>query len=195
MEKLPELTPGQFTLAVAPRSLIRLLLERAALLALRGPLRVLDGGNCFNAYIVAQALRRHSAERRAAEDHDLEVETILERIYLSRAFTCYQVLALLEDAPPLPMATLALDLLATFRDETVRMEERRRLLQLCLEHLRRLARGAPLLVSVTPLGEAGQNSLSAAASPRDDLLPLLENAADPVWRFAAPPPPIPLRLF
>jgi hypothetical protein len=189
METYPEPISGQFTLAVAPRSLTRMLLERAALMALRGPLRVLDGGNCFNAYVVAQALRRQVSQ----------VETALGRIHLSRAFTCYQVLALLEETPPLPVATLVLDLLATFRDETVPMEERRRLLQLCLGCLRRLAQRAPLLVSVTPLGSAGDGpqpeSAALGAAPRDDLLALLEEAADPVWRFAAPPPPIPLRLF
>ena len=42
----------------------RLLLDLAASLAQRGPLTVLDGGNCFNIYTVAQALRRGGANVR-----------------------------------------------------------------------------------------------------------------------------------
>ncbi len=176
-DMLPEPLPGSFALAVAPRRAARLLLERAALLALRGPLRVLDCGNCFNVYVVAQALRRRSSQ----------VQQALGRIQLARAFTCYQVLTLLEEALPTPAATLTLDLLATFRDENVRMQERRRLLQAAITHLRRLAREAPVLVSAVPAGDS--------ASLPDELLVCLEDAADPVWRFNLPAAQLPLRLF
>jgi hypothetical protein len=180
---LPEPLPGRFTLVVAPHSATRLLLERAALLALRGPLRVLDGGNCFNVYVVAQALRRRSPQ----------IQQALGRILLSRAFTCYQVLALLEDSVGTVVSDatrplLFLDLLATFRDENVRMEERRRLLQMVMVYLRRLAGEAPVLVSVTPAG-------GGDAVLHDELLMLLEDAADPVWRFNPPPPQLLMRLF
>src|SRR4030065_337535 len=62
------------------------LMGLAARLAQRAPLRVLDGGNCFNAYIVALALRQQTTDVTAA----------LERIRVSRAFTCYQMVTLLE---------------------------------------------------------------------------------------------------
>src|SRR3990172_2834304 len=129
----------------------------------------------FRSYTVAQALRRHTGQ----------VEAALARIRISRAFTCYQVAALLAETPALPASTVALDLLATFRDESVPLWERRRLLAVCREHLRRLASQAPLLVSVTAQGASGA----------DELLVMLEEAADQVWRFAPPLPPAAPRLF
>jgi len=175
MNRLPEPISGQLSLAVLPPRLSQPLLHMVARLALRGPLRVLDGGNRFNAYTVAQALRQHTEQ----------VEAVLGRIRIARAFTCYQVAALLAETPALPEPTVALDLLATFRDESVPLWERRRLLACCREHLRRLASRAPLLVSASAQGASGV----------DELLALLEEAADQVWRFAPLPPPAPLRLF
>jgi hypothetical protein len=174
MELLPDPLPGQFSLAVLPHDSTRQLLQVVARLALRGSLRVLDGGNRFNAYNVALALRQQTAE----------VEAILDHIHVARAFTCYQVLTLLTQTLAIPRPTLVLDLLATFRDESVSLDERRRLLESCLNQLRRLAIRAPLLVSVIPQG-----------AQSDELLVTLEEAADQVWRFGTPPPPPPLRLF
>src|SRR5512143_1050211 len=95
------ITPGKIALAVVPRRAIQPLLELAARLAQQAPLRVLDGGNCFNAYVVAVALRQQTQD----------VEAALERIRVSRAFTCYQMVTLLDETPSAetPMATLVLD--------------------------------------------------------------------------------------
>ena len=174
MDLLPDPLPGQFSLAVLPHGSTRQLLQVVARLALRGSLRVLDGGNRFNAYTVALALRQHTAG----------VEAILEQIHVARAFTCYQVATLLIQTQAIPRPTLVLDMLATFRDESVSLEERHRLLEACLSQLRRLAGQAPLLVSVIPQG-----------AQSDELLITLEKAADQVWRFGSPAPPLPLRLF
>ena len=73
--------------------------------ALRGPVTVLDGGNRFNAYLVARGARGQTE--------------LLERITVSRAFTCYQMLTLLETTHPLPRPILILDLLNTYYDESV----------------------------------------------------------------------------
>lgn len=174
MNLLPDPLPGQFSLAVLPHGSTRQVLQVVARLALRGSLRVLDGGNRFNAYTVALALRQHT----------IEVEAILEQIHVARAFTCYQVVTLLTQTPAIPQPTLVLDMLATFRDESVSLEERRRLLRSCLDQLHRLAGGAPLLVSTIPQGIQS-----------DELLVMLEEAADQIWRFGAPEPLPSLRLF
>ena len=174
MDLLPDPLPGQFSLAVLPHGSTRQLLQVIARLALRGSLRVLDGGNRFNAYTVAMALRQHTTG----------VEAILEQIHVARAFTCYQVATLLTQTQAIPRPTLVLDILATFRDESVSLEERRRLLETCLSQLRRLAGQAPLLVSAIPQG-----------AQSDELLITLEEAADQVWRFGPPAQPLPLRLF
>jgi hypothetical protein len=65
------------------------MLDLAARLALRGELRVLDGGNSFNAYTVARNLGRLVGGGGSA------LEEALQRIQVARAFTCYQVLTLL----------------------------------------------------------------------------------------------------
>ena len=187
MDLLPEPPVGEFTLAVLPQRSIRPLLGLAARLALRAPLRVLDGGNCFNAYVVAMALRVHT----------IDVDSALDRIRVARAFTCYQMVTLLAETPATPVATLVLDLLATFRDETVPEAERRRLLQGCLQRLQLLATSAPLLVSASPDSGPPMSGRSTRRkpTPRDDLLGLLEKAAGQVWRFGPPPPAPVLRLF
>jgi hypothetical protein len=171
---LPNLAAGQFMLAVLPRGSTKLVLNLVARQSRRAPLRVLDGGNRFNAYVVAQALRQQTTD----------VEAALKRIYIARAFTCYQVVTLLHETLAAPLPTLVLDLLATFRDESVALEERRRLLRTCTTQLNRLADRAPLLVSATPQGAGA-----------DELLDVLEKSADQVWRFGPPPAVLPLRLF
>jgi hypothetical protein len=64
-------------------------------------------------------------------------------------------------------------LLAPFADENVPRGERLRLLGRCIQHLKRLAGGAPVLVSAAP-----PDGVEAA-----EFLARLEAAADQVWRF------------
>jgi len=174
MNTLPALYPGQLHLLLALRpvrfELVNTLIAR---LAHSGPVLVLDGGNCFQAHRLARLLRRHTPH----------LETALGNIHIARAFTCYQVLTLLAETPAVPVPTLVLDLLATFQDENVPLYERRRLLEAVLEHLQRLSSRAPTLVS------------TALEVADGELLELLEEAADQVWRFEPQPPVLPLRLF
>jgi hypothetical protein len=149
------------------------LLDLAAHLALRGPLRVIDGGNQFNALIVARSLRRGTAE----------LPDALRRIRLTRGFTCYQVLALLAEPPPgPPVPVLVFDLLATFYDENVSLPESRRLLAQALTGLHCLAAAAPVVVGVRP-----PNSLVSA---RAVLLEAVLDSSAAVWTLydGAPPP-------
>ena len=57
-----ELASGQILAILAPHAGRSLMLETAARFSLRGPVRVLDGGNHFNAYIVARSIRRFTAD-------------------------------------------------------------------------------------------------------------------------------------
>ena len=79
------------------------------------------------------------------------------------------MLTLLEETPAESTPTLVLDLLATFLDENVRLEESRRLLQLAIVQLQRLSQSAPLVVSVKPP--------IALVADRMPLLELLQQAA------------------
>jgi hypothetical protein len=160
----------KWMLVVGPRSLNTALLTAIARLGEGGPVRVLDGGNRFNAYVVARAARGQPE--------------VLNRITVSRAFTCYQVLSLLESTPAIqvspappargtdqqaPLRLVALDLLNTFYDESVRVGERLRLLQACILHLERLAGTGGNAISVHPPAVASQTAI--------DLLETLQRSA------------------
>ncbi len=158
------------TLIIAPHAGMPLMVETAARLALNGSVRVLDGGNRFNVYPVAQAARRLTSR----------LEETLSHISLSRAFTCYQMLTLLEETSAQTVPTLVLDLLSTFLDENVTLEESRRLLQSGIVHLERLSRAAPVVVSVKPL--------LALSAERKPLIDLLKQAASNTIQLEAPRP-------
>lgn len=186
-----------WALVVGPRSLNASMLVAIARLAEGGLVRVLDGGNRFNAYAVARA---------AGGRPD-----VLNRITVSRAFTCYQVLSLLEitlavqvDLQPgregIPGGTahhgsasllrlVALDLLNTFYDESVRAGERKRLLRACILHLERLAGNGGNAISIHPPAVPSQTAV--------ELLDLLKasEAVEPYYIEPENPPPEPLRLF
>jgi hypothetical protein len=165
---------GGWILLVGPSSLNTTLLNVIARLGERTSVRVLDGGNRFNAYTVARAAR--------------DWEDILNRITVSRAFTCYQVLSLLESTPSTPSPFVILDLLRTFYDESVQAGERKRLLRACITHLERLEQASGGVVSAHPPGVPSQAAI--------ELLGMLQTSAvDTYFIQPAAPVPEPMRLF
>jgi len=169
-----ELRTGRWALLVLPHGSHAELLVAAARLAQRGPLLILDGGNRCNAYTLARA---------AAGRADL-----LRRISLARAFTCYQMAALLEGTPEGDCPLFLLDFLATFYDEAVSALERGRLLSGCLDELARLSRTRQVAVSACPPAVPGPENLG--------LLARLRAAAGGVWESDPPlAAPRPWRLF
>ncbi len=152
---------GELGLVIGPHAERLHMLELSAVLAQRDAVRVLDGGNSYNALYVARYIRRHTVQLAAT----------LNRITVARAFTCYQMVTLLQEtatsacstalshSTPLsrsvqavsPAPTLVLDLLATFGDESIDLGESMRLLRLAIIQLQRLCRLAPVVVSLQPL--------------------------------------------
>ena len=114
--------------------------QLVAELTLQGPLTILDGGNRFQPYRVAHLLRQKTAD----------VNSIAKRIFIRRAFTCYQMLALLEDTPAFRQPYIILDFLATFYDDHVPAHEARRLLDCCLAQIEGLRAFAPVLITLAP---------------------------------------------
>jgi len=161
----------------APHAASKLMLELAARLSLAGDVRVLDGGNRFNVYPVARAARRRS--------HDLTAA--LARIHLSRAFTCYQLYALLAETPADGLPVLIIDFLATFYDDNVRLAESQRLLSACIPHLVRLSRSAPVVVSAKLPTHLSAEKLVLAEA--------LQAAAHNNWQLEALPRPRMLTLW
>jgi hypothetical protein len=140
MDILPVLSPATLAVVYAPGAARETISRLTATLALRGQVTVLDGGNRFQPYRVAQVLRQKTPL----------VESAAKNIFIRRAFTCYQMLALLEGTPAQRQPCLVLDLLATFYDEHVSEREARRLIAACLRELERLCLGAPVVVSISP---------------------------------------------
>jgi hypothetical protein len=176
MNFLPELRPNKLHLILAPRGFSReIMTNLVARLAQRGPVQVLDGGNCFDLYSVVRAVRTQ------VPGHD----SILERIQVARAFTCYQMLTLLEETPAQPEPVLVLELLSTFRDENNPIAERQRLLKVCLSHLDRLSQHVPVAASAYPARE----------KESEILLEMLEHTANQIWHFESSTPTIQPSLF
>jgi hypothetical protein len=166
-------TAGKISLVVAPRGVVSSLMSMLATLALRGRVLVVDGGNCFDAYALARILR--------GQTH--EVESALKQVWLSRAFTCYQMVAMLAELPVDGTPLIVLDMLATFLDENVNFTKRQRLLESSLNLLRRISQGAPVAVW------ARARTASANAEDQQLLAPLLESARD-VWQLETPQTPV-----
>lgn len=177
MRTLPELSKGHLHLLLAPPAVRRPLLnEFIARLALRGEVQVLVCCNRFYTHEIARRLRRHSEAFEAA----------LGRIRLSRAFTCYQALALLRRHRQDSLPTLVTDLPDLFCDQSVPQAKRLKLFQDCLGELKRLSSRAPTLVSASP----------APYPLQGDFLDLLQAAAQTVWQVEQlSPPTFQLRLF
>ncbi len=177
MRSLLELPKGHLYLLLSPRPVQRPLLnEFIARLALQGEVQVFVCGNHFDAHDIARRLRRRTEA----------LESALERIHLARAFTCYQVLALLQNRPAAILPTIITDLPDLFFDESISQGERLRLFDRCLTELQRLSKRAQTLVSAVPAFHPAQQPFFA----------LLQAGAETIWELEGPPQaPLQPRLF
>jgi hypothetical protein len=157
----------------------RALLACLTVLAAEGHhVQVFDGGNRFDGYFIARLARRLSSDPHA----------VLERIRLSRAFTCFQLAQLIESAPALPAepgsaeggrsVLFVLDLLSSFYDESVPLRDVERLLSTTVTHLKRLAAAGPVVV--------GAREPRLLVKERWTLLDQLQIAADNAWLLRSP---------
>jgi len=187
--ELAELLRPRLSLFWGSQAPTRSLLTAATTIAAHGlPVRLFDGGNSFDGYFVARLARRLVLAARPgpgpADPYD-----VLDRMRLSRAFTCFQLAELIESAPAGPEPLFVLDLLATFYDESVPLRDSERLLATTLSHLRRLAAVGPVVV--------GAREPQTLVKERWLLLDQLQTAADAAWmlRSPAPEPVLQPRLF
>lgn len=161
-------------LLVAPSSFQReAAITFIAELAQTGPVRVLDGGNRFDALSLNRELRRK----------ELLLYTALEHVQVARAFTCYQMTTLLEGPAPGGIPTLVLNLLTTFQDENSSLSERLRLLEISLYHLQKNARHSPVLLILHP------------QPTEEPFLARIRETADRVWVFEPYHPAVQLSLL
>jgi hypothetical protein len=140
MNLLPALHTGKLIVITAFHETREQITTLTAELALRGAVTVLDGGNRLAAYQLVRLLRMRTSN----------IEEAAKRIFVRRAFTCHQLLALLESSQALPQPYIILDFLFSFYDENVPLQEANRLLDRCLHQLDRLRTTGPVVVSLTP---------------------------------------------
>ncbi len=167
MSKTLSLQNGTLVVIYAPQAARQASSALIAQLALRGAVTVLDGGNRFQPYRIAHLLRRKTRQVNAAAD----------RLIIRRAFTCYQMLALLQSTPALPQPYVVLDLLATFYDDHITSREASRLLDACLQQVQRLLQVAPVVVTLAPPLNQERAFLVERVCARADRVYLLEPSA------------------
>ena len=157
--------PSRRFLAIGAHALSDKMLELIAKLCLAQRVTVLDCGNRSNMYSVAKLIRPYTTDP----------VQVMCNIRLSRAFTCYQVAAMLDAAAANPSREplVVLDLLATFLDEDVKLKDAQRLLEHSLGFLAQLSASAPVVISARPIPPIAQ--------PRAVLLEQLKNNVDVCW--------------
>ena len=106
--------------------------------AMCNPVLVLDTGNCFNPLRLTHNIRKQT----------LKVEETLARIQVARAFTCFQVVTLLEETRDPKGPVFILRLLTTFVDEMISVYERLRLLKQVDRQIERLRGSAIVKVMI-----------------------------------------------
>ncbi len=176
---LPDVLPGRIVLVIAAshHNSKTIMNDMTARLALAGPVVVIDGGNSFNSFRIAYSIRRYTHE----------LKPTLARIQIARAFTCYQVVALLAQTPATASPKLVLDILSNFYDEDVPVPECSRLLGESMNHIRRLSQLAPVVASAKPPRLEQPERMALFAQFRE--------LSEDVFIFGEPQAPPPLKLF
>jgi hypothetical protein len=134
--------------AVTTMHLHRLLVR----LAVCGRIRWLICGN----YLDLQRLIYAVALRAGDSYYDI----LENNIVISRAETCYQVVALLRKTEPARTPTFVSDLLVHFYDEKVHDDEATELFGESIQALKQLSQAGPVIVSAS--GSTGRSQLYAA---------------------------------
>lgn len=169
--------PGKLFCLHGDRSVFRLSLYAASHALLAGvPIALVDGTNRFDVYYIADFARRVTSftKRRVTP------EQLLDNIFISRAFTCYQMEAAITERLPAFMkkqhasVVIIFGLLDTFYDEQAPLFEVKASLQRIIAALQQLKRQnfSVLLASL---------DMKLASNERNALFPKLKSAMDEVF--------------
>jgi hypothetical protein len=166
--------PGKTCLFYGDSVLFQLSLTMASYaLACGSSIAVVDGGNEFNVHLIA----RFARQRR------LNADDLLERIFISRGFTCYQMeQAVVHKLPEFlrsvnARTAMVFGLLETFYDDQAPFREVQQILRRVLEALEAMKReGISILVACLK-----RNVLPAE---RNQLFTTLAAGVDSVYRIA-----------
>ena len=171
--------PGKLYCLHGDRSVFRISLYAASHALLAGmPIALVDGTNRFDAYYIAEFARRVTSQRLATKH--VKPEQLLESIYISRAFTCYQMEATITERLPAFLTwkhssvAIIFGLLDTFYDEQAPLFEVKASLQRIIVSLYKLKQQniSVLLASL---------DVKLASKERSVLFPKLRSAMDEVF--------------
>jgi len=174
-------SPGKLFCLHGDRSVFRLSLYAASHALLAGvPIAIVDGTNRFDAYYIADFARKATRYTK----HRVSPERLLDNIFISRAFTCYQMEAAITERLPLFLtkkhASVAIifGLLDTFYDEQAPLFEVKASLQRIIGslHLLKQKNISVLLASF---------DMKLESKERNSLFPKLKSAMDEVFSVTA----------
>ncbi len=166
---------GKLFCLYGDRSVFRLSLYTASHALLSGvPISLVDGTNRFDVYYIAEFARRATSQRRVPP------EELLERIFISRAFTCYQMEATLTERLPsfalrkkTPIVII-FGLLDTFYDEQAPLFEVKASVQRIIASLHKLKQQQYSILLAS-------QEMKLASGERNALFPKLKSAMDEVF--------------
>jgi hypothetical protein len=171
--------PGKLYCLHGGAEVFRFSLHAAAHALVDGtPIALIDGTNRFDLYAITAFARRLGNRRVTPED-------LLERIFVSRAFTCYQMEAAITDRLPAFVArkhipiVIIFGLLDTFYDEQAPIFEVRAGLRRIMAALQRLKRDNVAVLVVL------QDTVPASPERRS-LFPSVAAGTDRVFALAYP---------
>ena len=174
--------PGKLYCLHGDNTVFRLSLYAAGHALLNNvPITLVDGTNRFDVYYLADFAR--TVARRYRHRHHPTPEELLERIFIARAFTCYQMEATITERLPAFLrrtgspVVVIFGLLDTFYDEQAPLFEVRASLQRIIAMLHRLKQQnvSVLLASLDQKLESKE---------RNGLFPRLTSAMDQVFAVA-----------
>src|SRR3972149_3757818 len=156
---------GVYLFTGASPYLSTLIQEIADRFALVGPIRLIVGGNRFSTDHLALLLSGRIDQ----------IYAVLDRIQLSRAETCYQMLHALQHTQAGSEPLIVMDLLQTFYDENLTLGEVKGVLGDCMTQVQRISHASPVVIS------------SARQQDKPQLIEMLWGACDQVLELNLPP--------
>ena len=165
--------PGKVYLLHGDRAIFSLSLTRAAAAIARGSsIAVVDGGNRFDAHLIA----------RFAREHRIDPARLLNRIFISRGFTCYQMEQAITNRLPSFLKSrgastaMIFNPLETFYDEQAPLREVRHILTRVLASLEQMKRNGISVLLACP-------DRTVSPEERNRLFPALASRMDRVYQL------------
>jgi hypothetical protein len=144
------------------------------------PIAVVDGSNRFDAYMIAEAARRITAN--GSSGRRVTPEELLNRIHIARAFTCYQMEATITERLPAFLkrirasVAMVFGLLDTFYDDQAPLFEVKGSLERVITALHAMKKENISLLLAS-------KEIRVESKERNALLPRLLTAMDHVYRM------------